>query len=66
MNHQVAQIEDAIIKFRQMLPKATATAMAIDGHEPWDGIARKAVDDGYIENAEDFEKFVEVCTRSRV
>jgi len=65
MTHQIANIEDAIVQFRQMLPTATATATAIDRRESRDGIAMKAVDDGYIENAEECEQFVEVCTRRR-
>jgi hypothetical protein len=63
MTHQVSHMEDVITQFRQMLPTQTATAKAIDSHEPWDGIAMKAVDDGYIDDAADFVRFVEVCTR---
>jgi hypothetical protein len=59
----VTQFEKVITEFRHMLPKNTATAQAIDQHEPWEQIAIKAIDDGYIENADEFVRFVEACLR---
>ena len=47
-----------------MLPKDTAFAQAIDRHEPWEQIAIKAIDDGYIEIADEFVRFVEACVRN--
>ena len=41
----------------------SATAQAIDRNEPWEQIALKAVEDGYIEAADLFDGFVEVCLR---
>ena len=58
-----ARFEQAISEFRQMLPADSATAKAIDRHEPWERIALNAVDDGYIEFANDLGTFIEVCLR---
>jgi hypothetical protein len=63
MMQTVTQFEEVITEFRHMLPKNTATAQAIDQHEPWEQIAIKAIDDGYIENADEFVRFVEACLR---
>ena len=63
MTQTVPDFEEVITQFRQMLPKKTATAQAIDEDEPWDRIAMKAVEDGYIEIADEFVRFVEVCVR---
>jgi hypothetical protein len=46
-----------------MLPGQCATAQAIDRKEPWEQIALKAVEDGYIELADQFNGFVEICLR---
>ena len=57
------RIDDVIAEFRQMLPPECATAQAIDRHEPWDRIALNAVDDGYIECADQLVTFIEICVR---
>ena len=59
----IENLEHAINEFRQMLPAETATAKAIDRHEPWERIALNAVDDGYIEFANELGSFIEVCVR---
>jgi len=56
-------LEEAIRQLRHMLPADTATARAIDRHEPWELIAIKAMDDGYIEAAHEFDRFVGACVR---
>ena len=56
-------LQDLIAEFREMLPGRSATAQAIDRKEPWEQIALKAVEDGYIELAEQFSGFIEVCVR---
>ena len=63
MLQTVPPFELAINQLRQMLPKNTATAHAIDQHEPWDQIATKAIEDGYIYAAHEFVRFVEACVR---
>ena len=60
---EVSRPEDLIAEFREMLPDQCATAQAIDRSEPWEQIAAKAVEDGYIELADQFDRFVEVCLR---
>jgi hypothetical protein len=57
------RLQDLIAEFRQMLPGQCATAQAIDLREPWEQIALKAVEDGYIELADQFDGFVEICLR---
>jgi hypothetical protein len=57
------RLEDLIAEFREMLPAHCATAQAIDRKEPWEQIALKAVEDGYIESEDQFGGFVEVCLR---
>jgi hypothetical protein len=57
-------METIVLQFRQMLPPECATAQAIDDNEPWEKIAMTAIDDGYIEVAEEFNCLVEACLRS--
>jgi hypothetical protein len=63
MTQIVSHFEEVIAQLRHMLPKNTATAQAIDQHEPWERIATKAIDDGYVESADEFVRFVEACLR---
>ncbi len=46
-----------------MLPAQSETAQAIDRQDPFEQIAYKAIDDGYIEFAYEFSKFMEICLR---
>ncbi|HTF15015.1 MAG TPA: hypothetical protein VK643_10125 [Burkholderiales bacterium] len=62
-SHDVSRLQELIAEFREMLPDQCGTAQAIDRKEPWEQIALKAVEDGYIELADQFEKFVQVCLR---
>jgi hypothetical protein len=59
----IESLEQAIADFRRILPAETATAQAIDRHESWERIAMRAVEDGYIEFANELGLFVEVCLR---
>jgi len=63
MVENVSRLEDLIAEFRQILPAQCEAAQAIDQGEPWEQIALKAIEDGYIEFAEQFNKFVEACLR---
>jgi hypothetical protein len=56
-------LERVIGEFRKMLPAETSTAQAINRREPWESIAMRAVDDGYIEFANELGSFVEICLR---
>jgi hypothetical protein len=60
---QMATLEQVIDQFRRILPEESATARAIDRREPWERIALNAVDDGYIEFANELGSFIEVCLR---
>ncbi len=60
-SQDIPHSEDLIAEFREMLPGRCATAQAIDRKEPWEQIALKAVEDGYIERADQFDAFVEIC-----
>ena len=63
MTQTASHLEEVITQLRHMLPENTATAQAIDRHEPWERIAMKAIDDGYVESADEFVRFVEACVR---
>lgn len=63
MMQMIDNLESIIAEFRKILPADTATARAIDQHEPWEHIAMRAVDDGYIEFANELGTFVEICLR---
>lgn len=63
MARAILQPEETIAKFRQMLPAHSATAQAIDRRESWERIAQHAVDDGYVQFAEELGRFIEVCLR---
>lgn len=58
-----ANLEQVVTEFRQMLPGGSATAQAIDRGEPWERIAVNAVNDGYIEFADELGAFLEACLR---
>jgi hypothetical protein len=63
MERAILQHKNAIAIFRKMLPAHCATARAIDRREPWEQIAQSAVDDGYVEFAQELGRFIEVCLR---
>jgi len=52
--------EDVIKQLRPMLPACSATAQAIDHQETWDQIAGRAVSDGFIKLAGDFDAYLAV------
>ncbi len=51
------------ILFRESHDANGFSARAIDHQEPWALIAMKAVDDGYIEHANEFVRFIEFQLR---
>ena len=63
MVQMVSHFEEIVTQLRHMLPGNTATAQAIDQHESWERIAMKAINDGYVESADEFVRSVEVCLR---
>jgi hypothetical protein len=63
MGQMTSQFEELLAQLRPVLPSDAALAQAIDRHEPWRQIAMKAIDDGYIEIADECVRFVEACLR---
>jgi len=63
MGERASGLEDLIVEFRRMLPATSDTAQAIDRQEPFETIALKAIDDGYIEFSHQFTQFIEACLR---
>ena len=61
--HVIATLEQLINEFRRLLPGETHTAQAIDRGEPWEQIAIIAVNDGYIELANELGRRIEACFR---
>jgi hypothetical protein len=60
---QDAGLEELLAEFRRMLPAQCETAQAIDRQEPFERIALKAIEDGYIEFSQQFTQFMETCLR---
>src|SRR6267378_2076057 len=56
-------LEEFVAEFRTMLPAQCKTAQAIDRQEPFEEIAFKAIDEGYVEFVDQFSKFMEICLR---
>jgi hypothetical protein len=63
MGQNVSDLEELIAEFRVMLPAQSKTAQAIDGQDPFERIAHKAIDEGYIEFVDQFSRFMEICLR---
>ena len=63
MGQSVSDLEELIAEFRPMLPAQCKTAQAIDRREPFEEIAHKAIDEGYIQFVDQFSKFMEICLR---
>ena len=63
MAQTVSHFEELIAQLRPMLSGNSSLAQAIDRQEPWRQIAMKAIDDGYMEIADEFVRFFEVCVR---
>jgi len=63
MGQRISTPLELIAEFRRMLPANSKTARAIDEQEPFESIALKAVDDGYIEFSHELVGFMEVCLR---
>jgi len=63
MAQMATHFEELVAQLRPTLPRSTALAQAIDQHEPWGQIAMKAIDDGYMEIADEFVRFIEACVR---
>ncbi len=56
-------LEEFIAEFRLRLPARSKTAQAIDRKDPFERIAFKAIDEGYVEFVDQFSKFMEIHLR---
>ena len=63
MGENVSGLEEFLAEFRPTLPAQSRTAQAIDRQEPFERIAFKAIDDGYIEFADRLNEFMEIRLR---
>jgi hypothetical protein len=63
MGENVSGLEEFLAELRPMLPAQSRTAQAIDRQEPFERIAFKAIDDGYIEFADRLNRFMEIRLR---
>ena len=63
MGQRDTSLEDLIAEFRRMLPANSETAQAIDRQEPFEQIALRAIEDGYVEFSHEFTDFIEACLR---
>ena len=56
-------LEEFVSEFRLRLPAQSKTAQAIDRRDPFEQIAFKAIDEGYVEFVDQFSRFMENCLR---
>ena len=63
MGENVSGLEEFLAELRPTLPAQSRTAQAIDRQEPFERIAFKAIDDGYIEFADRLNEFMEIRLR---
>ena len=63
MGENVFGLEEFLAELRPTLPAQSRTAQAIDRQEPFERIAFKAIDDGYIEFADRLNRFMEIRLR---
>ena len=63
MAQNVSDLEGLIAEFRPMLPAQSKTAQAIDRRDPFEEIAHKAIDEGYLQFVDQFSRFMEICLR---
>ncbi len=66
MGQRVSDLEELIAEFRPMLPAQSKTALAIDRCDPFEEIAHKAIDEGYLQFVDqfsEFSEFREICLR---
>ncbi len=56
----------AIEEFRRSLPASPYTARVIDRGVTWHQTAIDAVVDGYIDEPDELDKFVEICLKKHI
>ena len=63
MTQAISNFEEVGARLHYMRPTDAAMAQASDRHEPWKRIAMRAINDGYIESADEFVRFFDACLR---
>jgi hypothetical protein len=63
MTQTVSHFEETAAQLRPMRSSKSATAQARDQHKQWERIAVTIIDDGHIESAAEFVRFVDACLR---
>jgi hypothetical protein len=63
MTQAISHFEEVGTQFHYVRPTNAAPAQASDRHEPWKRIAMRAINDGYIESADEFVRFFDACLR---
>ncbi len=56
-------LEEFVAEFRLRLPAQSKTAQAIDRKDPFEKIAFKAIDEGYVDFVDQFSRFMEKSLR---
>jgi len=56
-------LEEFVSEFRLGLPAQSKTAQAIDRRDPFEQIAFRAIDEGYVEFVDQFSRFMETRLR---
>lgn len=63
MAQTASGFEVIVSQHHHMSPIHTAAAEACYRREHWERMATKLIDEGYVESAEEFVRFVEACLR---
>ena len=63
MTQTISHFEEVDTRHHYVRPTNAASAKACERHEPWKQIAMKAINDGYIANADEFVRFFDACLR---
>ncbi len=63
MGQNVSGLEGLVAEFRPELPAQSRTAQAIDQQDPFEQIVYRAIDDGYVEFADELGRFMEIYLR---
>ena len=61
--NDLEEFVEFVAEFRLRLPAQSKTAQAIDRKDPFEKIAFKAIDEGYVEFVDQFSGFMEKCLR---
>ncbi len=63
MGQSVSDLKELIAEFRPMLPAQSRTSQAIDRRGPFEEIAHKVIDEGYLQFVDQYSRSMEICLR---